>query len=64
MELYDLYSVQSFIREIKLSLFKWVGHMACVGGEVHTGFWYAAEGKRLHEKPKHKWEDNIAMNFK
>lgn len=45
MELYDLYSLQNFIREIKLRLFKWVGLMACVGGEVHTGF-----GRQLKEK--------------
>jgi hypothetical protein len=38
VELYDLYYLQNFIRVIKLRLFKWVGHMASVGGEVHTGF--------------------------
>ena len=54
MELYDLYFLQNLIWEIKLRLFKWVGHMACVGGEVNTGF-----GRQLKEKDCLK---NLSIN--
>jgi hypothetical protein len=54
VELYDLYSLQNLIGEIKLRLFKWAGHMAYVGGEVHTGF-----GRQLKEKDCLK---NLRMN--
>jgi hypothetical protein len=38
-ELNDLYCSPN-IQVIKLRIMKWVGHVACMGREVLTGFWW------------------------
>jgi hypothetical protein len=57
-ELYDLYSSPNIFRVIKLWSNKWVGHLACMGREVHTGFWWGNLGR-----PRCRWEDNINMDL-
>jgi hypothetical protein len=33
-------------------------------GELRAGFWWGNGGKRLHGKPRNRWEDNIKMDLK
>jgi len=44
---------------------KWVGHWACVGDRrgTHKVSLGRPEGKRAPGKPRHRWEDNIKMDF-
>jgi len=43
---------------------RWGGHVACMGRDVHTGFWWGnPEGKRLFGRPRHRWEDNIKLDL-
>jgi hypothetical protein len=33
-------------------------------GKVFTGFWFGSlKGKKLLERPRHRWEDNIKMDL-
>jgi hypothetical protein len=32
-------------------------------GEVHTGFWWGKLRARSTRRPRHRWEDNIKINF-
>jgi hypothetical protein len=32
-------------------------------GDVYIGFWWRKEVKRLLERPKTKWEDNIKIDW-
>ena len=43
-----------------------MGHLARMGrGEAYTGFWWGKpEGKRPLGRLRHRWEDNIKMDFK
>jgi hypothetical protein len=50
---------------IKSKTMKWVGHVASmgVGRGVHRVLVQKPEGNRSLGRPKHRWEDNIKMNF-
>jgi hypothetical protein len=39
-ELNDLYTSPTIVRVIKSIIITWAGHVACMGGEVCTGFWW------------------------
>jgi hypothetical protein len=64
-ELYDLYSSPYIIRAIRSGRIRWAGHVAGKGtGKVHTGFWWGRPvGKRLLERPRCRWKDNIKMGL-
>ena len=46
-ELYDLYSSPNIIWVIK-SRMRWAGHVARMGGEMYTGFWWGIVRERAH----------------
>ena len=54
-----------FFRVIKSRRMRWAGHVARMGrGEAYTGFWWGEpEGKRPLGRLRHRWEDNIKMDF-
>ena len=47
-ELIDLYSSPSIVRVIKSRRLRWAGHVAVVGEEVYTGFWWGNLKERDH----------------
>jgi len=64
-ELNDLYSSPNIVLVIKLRRMRWVDHVACMG---HRRGLYGVlvgkpEGKRLHGRPRHRWEDNIKVDL-
>jgi len=43
---------------------RWAGHLASMGEKMCLhGFGGKPEGKRPTVRPRHGWEDNIAMDF-
>jgi hypothetical protein len=65
-ELHDLYSSPNIVRVIKSRRMRWGGHVACMGEgrgayRVLVG---KPKGKRPLGRPRHRWEDNIKMDFK
>jgi hypothetical protein len=65
-ELHILYSSPNLIRQIKSRIMKWVGHVACMGGErnVFGVLVGKPEGKSPLERPSRRWEDGIRMNIR
>jgi hypothetical protein len=65
-ELYDLYSSPNIIQLIKSRTKSSAGHVAPMG--VRSGAYRISvgrpEGKRSLGRPRHRWEDNIKMDFK
>jgi hypothetical protein len=61
----DLYSLSNIVRVVKSRRMRWVGHVARMGEErvVHTVLVGKPEGKRPLGRPRHRWEDNIKMDF-
>jgi hypothetical protein len=64
-ELHNLCSSPNIVWVIKLRRMRWVGHVARMGKErcvcrVLVG---KPEGKRPLGRPRHRWEDNIWMDF-
>ena len=47
-ELIDLYSSLSIVQVTKLRRMRWEGHVARMGGEVSTGFWWGNLRERDH----------------
>jgi hypothetical protein len=47
-ELNDLHSSPNIVRLIKLRRTRWVGHVALMGGEAYTGFWWGKLRDRDH----------------
>jgi hypothetical protein len=45
---------------------RWAGHVACmgVGRGVYRVLVERPKGKRLLERPRHRWENNIKMDLK
>jgi hypothetical protein len=64
-ELHNLYSSPDIIRQIKSRRMMWVGHVACLGEwrNLYRVLVGKPEGKRPLERPRHRWEDGIKMDF-
>jgi hypothetical protein len=65
-ELHILYSSPNIIRQIKSRRMWWAGHVARMGEErnVYRVLKGKPEGKRLLERPRHRWEDGIRMDLR
>jgi hypothetical protein len=64
-ELNGLYSLPNIVQVIKSRRMKWAGHVARmgVGGVVYRVLVGKPEGRRSLGRPRHRWEDNIRMDF-
>jgi hypothetical protein len=64
-ELNDLYSLPNIVRVVKSRRIRWTGYVARMGEDrgVHRMLVGKPEGKRLLERPIHRWEDNIKMDL-
>jgi hypothetical protein len=62
-ELCALYASPNIIRVIKS---RWAGHVARIGerGDAYRVLVGKPEGRRPLGKPRHRWEDNIKMDFR
>jgi hypothetical protein len=65
-ELNNLYSLPSIIRMIKSRKMRWEGHVARMGAKrnpyrILVG---KPERKRLLERPRHRWVDNIKIDLR
>jgi len=64
-ELNDLYCSQNTVRVIKRRRMRWAGHIARMGGQAYTGFWWGnPREKRPLGRPRRRWEDNIKMDLR
>ena len=65
MELNDLCCSSNIVRVINLRRMILVGHVAHMGDSrgVYRGLVGNTEGKRPLGRPRHRWEDNIKVNF-
>jgi hypothetical protein len=65
-ELHSLYSSHNIVRAIKSRRMRWAGHLARVGeGKgVYRVLVGRPEGKRSLGRPRHRWKDNIKMDFR
>jgi hypothetical protein len=62
----DLYSLPNIVRVIKLRRMRWVGHVACMGGEkscIQGDLVGKPKGKKPLGRSSHRWEDNIQMDL-
>jgi hypothetical protein len=61
----DLYSLPNIVRVVKSKPMRWAGHVARMVQDrgVHRVLVGKPEGKKLLGRPRHKWEDNIKMDF-
>jgi hypothetical protein len=61
-----LYSSPDIIRQIKSRRMRWAGHVACMGEgrNVYRVLVGKPEGKRPHERPRHRWKDGIKLDIK
>jgi len=64
-ELNDLYSSPNIVRVIKSRRMRWAGHVARMGKRrcVYKVLVGEPEGKRPHGRPRHRREENIAMDL-
>jgi hypothetical protein len=64
-ELNDLYSLPNIVRMIKSRRIRWTGHLARMWERrfIYRVLVGKAEGKRPLGRPRHRWEDNIKMDF-
>jgi hypothetical protein len=64
--LHSLYSSLNIVRVIKSRRMRWAGHVARMrdGRGVYRVLVGRPEGKRPLRRPRHRWEDNIKMDFK
>jgi hypothetical protein len=65
-ELHSLYSSLNIVRVIKSRRMRWVGYVACMGEErdVYRVLVGRPKGKRPLGRPRHRWEDNIEVDFR
>jgi hypothetical protein len=64
-ELHNLCTSPNIIRVIKFRRMRGVGHVACMG-EMRNAckiLVIKPEGKRSRRRPRHRWEDNVRMDF-
>jgi hypothetical protein len=60
----DLYSSSNIVRVITSRKIRWAGHVARMGGEACTGFWWEnLRGKGLLWRHRRRWEYNIKMDI-
>jgi hypothetical protein len=61
-----LYSSTDIIRQIKSRRMRWVVHVACMGEgrNVCKDLVGKPKGERTLERPRHRWEDGIKMDFR
>lgn len=62
---HDLYPLPNIVRVSKSTTMRWEGHVARIGEMRNT---YRTviekpEGKRLLDRPSHKWEVNIKVEY-
>jgi hypothetical protein len=64
-ELHNLYSSPDIIRQIKSRKMRWAGHVAYMreDSKVYRVLVGKPEGKRPLERPRHRWEDGIRMDY-
>ena len=64
-ELNDLYSLPNIVWVVKLRRMRWAGHVARMGEDrgVQWVLVGKPEGKRPLGRPRHRWEDNIKIDF-
>ena len=65
-ELHALHSSPNIIRNLKLRLLRWTGHVALVeqSRNAYIVLVGKPEEKRPLEWPRHRWEDNIKMDLR
>jgi hypothetical protein len=65
-ELYALYSSPNIIPVIKSRRLRWAGHVARMGERrgAYRALVGKPEGRRLLERPRRRWEDNIKMDLR
>jgi hypothetical protein len=65
-ELHSLYSSPNIVRVIKSKRMRLAGHVARMGEGrgVYRVLVGRTEGKRPLGRPRHRWEDNIKMDFR
>jgi hypothetical protein len=65
-ELHGLYSSSNIVRLIKSRRMRWSGHAACMGEGrgVYSVLVGSPEGKRPLERPRHRWEESIKIDFR
>ena len=64
-KLNDLYSSSSIVWVIKSRRLRWAGHVSHTGESkcVYRVLVGNPDGKRLHGRPRHKWDYNIKMDL-
>jgi hypothetical protein len=62
-ELHNLYSSPSVIRIMNSRRMRWAGNVARMGGK-RIALVGMPEGKKPLERPRHRWVDNIKMDFR
>jgi hypothetical protein len=65
-ELHSLYPLPNIVRVIKSRRMRWAGHVARMGEGrgVYRVLVGRPKGKRPLGRPRHRWEDNIKMEFR
>ena len=60
-----MYSLPNIVRVIQSRRMRWAGHVARMGERRGTYRVLVGkpEGKKPHERPRHRWEDNIKMDL-
>jgi hypothetical protein len=65
-ELHNLYCSPNIIKAIKSRRMILVGHVVCMGNMSNAYKFFAGkpDGKRPLRRPRHRWENNIRMDFR
>jgi hypothetical protein len=64
-EVYDYYFSSNIIWVITSWRMRWEGHVACIMEKrnAYSDLAGKPEGKRLLQRPQHRWENNIKMDL-